>query len=129
MGKEERECPKEVVWSYRMKLFGRKKDQSQNLSKDCQVLKKKTFSGDFKECNIRVDSEFCLTRAEKGLRNKFNSQLKYRFRGMNRKIERPRRGGNGEVGCDGQCHIMMRALATGQEGLHLIIANLALFGL
>jgi len=74
-------------------------------------IEEKTFSGDFEECNIRVDSEFCLTRAEKGLRNKFNSQLKYRFRGMNRKIERPRRGGNGEV------------------GLHLIIANLASFGL
>jgi hypothetical protein len=53
--------------------------------KNCQILSN-VVCEDFVACNIRVDSEFCLTRAEKGLWNKFNSQLKYRFRGMNRKI-------------------------------------------
>jgi len=57
----ERECPKEVVnIQYWTKLFGRKKDPSQSLSKDCQILSD-SFSEYFVEYNIRVDSELCLT--------------------------------------------------------------------
>ena len=61
MGKieEERECPEEVVivpfWK---KLFGRKIDLSQILSRNCQILSN-FVSEDFDDCNIRVDSELC----------------------------------------------------------------------
>jgi len=61
MGKieEERECPEEVVnVPYWMKLFGRKIDLSQSLSRNCQILSN-FVSEDFDDCNIRVDSELC----------------------------------------------------------------------
>jgi len=61
MGKieEERECPEEVVnVTYWVKLFGRKIDLSQSLSRNCQILSI-FFSEDFDDCNIRVDFELC----------------------------------------------------------------------
>ena len=47
------------------------------LGKNCQILSN-VVCEDFVACNIRVDSELCITRAEKfGLKNKFdNNQLK-----------------------------------------------------
>jgi len=56
---EERECPEEVVIvPYWMKLFARKIDLSQSLSRNCKILSN-FVSEDFDDCNIRVDSELC----------------------------------------------------------------------
>jgi len=70
---EDWECPEEVVnVPYGMRLFGRKINQSQSLSKKCKILSN-FVSEDFIECNVRVDSELCITRAGKfGLMKKFD---------------------------------------------------------
>ena len=83
---EDRECAEEVVnVPYWMSLFGRKINQSQSLSKKCQILSN-FVSKDFVECNIRVDSELCITRAGKfGLLKKFDSNQR-------KKVQRHRFG-------------------------------------
>lgn len=59
------------------------------LGKNCQILSN-VVCEDFVACNIRVDSELCITRAEKfGLKNKFdNNQLKKAQRHFGRKKAR-----------------------------------------
>jgi len=57
--------------------------------KNCQILSN-VVCEDFVACNIRVDSELCITRAEKfGLKNMFdNNQLKKAQKHFGRKKAR-----------------------------------------